>query len=75
MPTAPQVHEREKLAVLHMMQELSLARGFRCTFMSGDVHVAGMGRFQSNPKINLRNDHRYMSQVRYWAKLGSCHWL
>jgi hypothetical protein len=43
---------------------MALARGFRFTFLSGDVHVAGVGRFYSRPKVNLRMDHRFMPQVR-----------
>ena len=34
------------------------------TFMSGDVHVAGLGRFCTRPVTNLRTDHRFMPQVR-----------
>ena len=32
---------------------------------SGDVHLAGIGQFMSNPKLNLPkiNDHRYMANV------------
>ena len=44
-------------------QDLALARGFRVSFLSGDVHVAGLGRFCSKPVINLRTDHRFMPQV------------
>jgi hypothetical protein len=33
------------------------------TFLSGDVHVAAVGRFCSKPVSNLRTDHRFMPQV------------
>ena len=34
------------------------------TFISGDVHVAGLGRICTRPVTNLRTDHRFMPQVR-----------
>lgn len=35
------------------------------TSTSGDVHLAGVGQFYSNPKLNIlrENDHRYMPNV------------
>lgn len=35
------------------------------TATSGDVHLAGVGQFYSNPKLNIlrENDHRYMPNV------------
>jgi hypothetical protein len=50
---------REKAAMVQMLQQLALARGVRVTFISGDVHVAGVGRFMSSPKRSLRADHRW----------------
>jgi hypothetical protein len=57
-------HALEKLAVIQMLQDMSLARGFRFTFLSGGVHVAGQGRTVSQPQVNLRHDHRFMPQVQ-----------
>lgn len=51
-------HTAERTHLVHLFQELAAARGFRITFMSGDVHVAAVGRFMSWPKRNLRTDHR-----------------
>ena len=31
-------------------------RGFRFSLLSGDVHVAGVGRIQTYPKMNLKTD-------------------
>ncbi len=33
------------------------------TFVSGDVHVGGLGRLYSHPKMDLRKDFRFMPQV------------
>lgn len=35
------------------------------TILGGDVHLAALGRFYSNPKLNIpcENDHRYMANV------------
>lgn len=37
----------------------------RITILGGDVHLAALGRFYSNPKLNLpcESDHRYMANV------------
>lgn len=52
-------HVQERAYMVHMLQELAAVRGFRFTFLSGDVHVASCGKFMSWPKRNLRTDHRY----------------
>lgn len=37
----------------------------RVTILGGDVHLAALGRFYSNPSLNIpcENDHRYMANV------------
>lgn len=37
----------------------------RITILGGDVHLAALGRFYSNPSLNIpcENDHRYMANV------------
>ncbi len=50
------------------MQELqALAAEFsvRITILGGDVHLAAVGRFYSNPKLNvpISEDHRYMANI------------
>eukprot|EP00198_Chlamydomonas_reinhardtii_P002710 XP_001692046.1 predicted protein [Chlamydomonas reinhardtii] len=57
------VHEVEKFCLVRMMQDLALARGFRFTILSGDVHCAGLGMYQTYPKQNLKTDFRYMQQI------------
>ncbi|GAX72780.1 hypothetical protein CEUSTIGMA_g236.t1 [Chlamydomonas eustigma] len=57
-------HSEEKLTMLHMLQNMSLARGFRFTLLcGGDSHVAAFGRVCSKPVVSLRTDHRFMPQV------------
>ncbi|KXZ56912.1 hypothetical protein GPECTOR_1g822 [Gonium pectorale] len=56
-------HEEEKTWFVHLMQDLAAARGIRFTLLSGDVHCAGVGCFQTMPKVNLKRDHRYIRQV------------
>lgn len=58
-------------------QDLALARGFRFTILSGDVHVAGCGRFCSNPPVHptdaqLAKDHRFMLNVSHGPTLKHC---
>lgn len=44
---------------------ISLADSVRITILGGDVHLAALGRFYSNPSLNIpcENDHRYMANV------------
>lgn len=37
----------------------------RVTILGGDVHLAALGRFYSNPSLNIpcENDHRYMANI------------
>ncbi|KAJ9515395.1 hypothetical protein QJQ45_016390, partial [Haematococcus lacustris] len=41
------VHEAEKRGLIEMLQSLALAKGVRVSFMSGDVHVAAVGRLMT----------------------------
>ena len=46
------------------MQNLAKTKNIRVSFVGGDVHVAGVGRLYTQPKIHrLRYDHRFMPQV------------
>lgn len=49
--------------LIRKMQEFARTRNLRISFISGDVHVGGLGRLYSNPKMDLRKDFRYMPQV------------
>lgn len=45
-------------------QTLSYSKKLRVTFLCGDVHCCGIGRFYSYPKLrSFVRDHRYMPQV------------
>ncbi|PNH09390.1 hypothetical protein TSOC_003985, partial [Tetrabaena socialis] len=58
-----EVHKTEKYCLVRMMQDLAVARALRFTILSGDVHCAGVGYFQTMPKANLKTDPRYMMQI------------
>lgn len=47
------------------LQKLSREHSVRITILGGDVHLAAMGRFYSNPKLGIscEHDHRYMANV------------
>jgi len=45
------------------LQTVAQGRHSRISFISGDVHVAGLGRLYSYPKMDLRKDFRFMPQV------------
>lgn len=49
--------------LIQRLQGISSLRNMRMTFISGDVHVGGLGRLYSYPKVDLRKDHRFMPQV------------
>ncbi|KAI8900337.1 hypothetical protein BC833DRAFT_618636 [Globomyces pollinis-pini] len=58
-------HIEERDSALKRFQQLSKEKNIRVTFLSGDVHVAGAGRFISNAELKLypEQDHRLMYQV------------
>lgn len=58
-------HKRERKMLVQRLQELARAHSVRVTILGGDVHLAAIGRFYSNPKVNLsgENDHRYIVNV------------
>jgi len=47
------------------LQELAREFSVRVTILGGDVHLAALGRFYSNPSLHIPvlNDHRYMVNV------------
>ena len=57
--------------LIRHLQTVAQSRISRITFISGDVHVAGLGRLYSHPKTDLRKDFRFMPQVRDGALLSS----
>lgn len=58
-------HKKERRELMQRLQKLSKRHKVRITILSGDVHLAALGRFYSNPhhKIPIENDHRYMVNV------------
>jgi hypothetical protein len=58
-------HKRERQDLIQRFQKLSQQHSVRVTFLGGDVHLAALGRFYSNPKLNIPvdHDHRYMANV------------
>lgn len=51
--------------LVHKLQELASEFSVRISILGGDVHLAAVGRFYSNPKLNIpvREDHRYMVNI------------
>ncbi|KAI9734148.1 MAG: hypothetical protein M1818_006647 [Claussenomyces sp. TS43310] len=58
-------HKRERYELVLRLQELAASFSVRVTILGGDVHLAALGRFYSNPKLGLpvTTDHRYMANV------------
>ncbi|KAL1956984.1 hypothetical protein VTO42DRAFT_6473 [Malbranchea cinnamomea] len=58
-------HKQERRELIQKLQHISKKYSLRVTILGGDVHLAAMGRFYSNPKLNIpvENDHRYMANV------------
>ncbi|CAG8227205.1 unnamed protein product [Penicillium salamii] len=58
-------HKRERKMLVQRLQELARSNSMRVTILGGDVHLAAIGRFYSNPKLNLsgENDHRFIVNV------------
>ncbi|KAK1597923.1 uncharacterized protein LY79DRAFT_322091 [Colletotrichum navitas] len=58
-------HKKERNALVERLQAIASEFSVRITILGGDVHLAAMGRFYSNPRLNIatENDHRYMANV------------
>lgn len=58
-------HKLERKLVIEDLQDLAADRSVRVTILSGDVHLAAIGQFYSNPKLELakHKDFRYMPNV------------
>jgi hypothetical protein len=58
-------HKRERLYLVEQLQALSAEFSVRITILGGDVHLAAVGRFYSNPKLNIPvlQDHRYIANI------------
>ena len=58
-------HKHERKVLMLKLQELAARFEIRITILGGDVHLAALGRFYSNPKLGLASeeDPRYMVNV------------
>ncbi|KAL9130592.1 MAG: hypothetical protein Q9217_001252 [Psora testacea] len=58
-------HKHERKRLLLRLQALAQEQNVRVTILSGDVHLAALGRFYSKPKLNVpaEQDHRYMVNI------------
>ncbi|ODA79433.1 hypothetical protein RJ55_05026 [Drechmeria coniospora] len=58
-------HMDERNIVMEDLQDLAIDKSVRITILSGDVHLAALGQFYSNPKMGLakHKDPRYMLNI------------
>ncbi|KIW87680.1 uncharacterized protein Z519_11654 [Cladophialophora bantiana CBS 173.52] len=58
-------HKHERNDLVRDLQDLAAEKSCRITILSGDVHLAAIGQFHSNPKLKIPKDkdHRYMPNV------------
>lgn len=56
-------HKRERNWLVERVQELSLAKHVRCSFISGDVHACGVGLFFGYHQHDPSLDPKYMLAV------------
>jgi hypothetical protein len=58
-------HKKERNAFIERLQAICSEFSIRITILGGDVHLAALGRFYSNPNLHIPtlHDHRYMVNV------------
>ncbi|RMZ75100.1 hypothetical protein DV738_g5655, partial [Chaetothyriales sp. CBS 135597] len=58
-------HKSERYDLITDLQDLAAEKSVRITILGGDVHLAAVGQFYSNPKLKIPKDkdHRYMPNV------------
>ncbi|KAK3694091.1 hypothetical protein B0T22DRAFT_61208 [Podospora appendiculata] len=58
-------HKKERNHLIQRLQLICAEFSVRITILGGDVHLAALGRFYSNPKLNIptENDYRYIANV------------
>ncbi|KAK7752864.1 hypothetical protein SLS62_005206 [Diatrype stigma] len=58
-------HKKERNALIERLQTVCAEFSVRLTILGGDVHLAALGRFYSNPNLHIpaEADHRYMVNV------------
>ena len=58
-------HKKERRELVQSLQVLAKKHSVRVTILGGDVHLAALGRFYSNPKLGIpvERDWRYMPNI------------
>ncbi|KAL4881616.1 hypothetical protein BJY04DRAFT_227711 [Aspergillus karnatakaensis] len=58
-------HKSERKYLIEDLQDLAAEKSIRVTILSGDVHLAAIGQFYSNPSLNIPKDkdYRYMPNI------------
>ncbi|KAI0997311.1 Uncharacterized protein K3495_g10875 [Podosphaera aphanis] len=58
-------HKGERRKLIHQLQDIASEFSVRITILGGDVHLAAVGRFYSNPRLctPVSEDHRYMANI------------
>lgn len=58
-------HKKERLFLMHQLQAIASEYSVRISILGGDVHLAAVGRFYTNPKLHVPiiKDHRYMANI------------
>ncbi|KAF7896042.1 hypothetical protein EAF00_006057 [Botryotinia globosa] len=58
-------HKKERHYIVKQLQSLASEFSVRITILGGDVHLAAVGRFYSNPhlKIPVSTDYKYMANI------------
>ncbi|KAK0734865.1 hypothetical protein B0T26DRAFT_746717 [Lasiosphaeria miniovina] len=58
-------HKHERALIMEDLQDLAASKSVRITILSGDVHLAAIGQFYSNPKLGhvKHKDFRYIPNV------------
>ncbi|KKY26872.1 putative transcription factor btf3 [Diplodia seriata] len=58
-------HKAERKELILRLQDIAKQHSVRVTILGGDVHLAALGRFYSNPalKVPVERDHRYMINI------------
>lgn len=59
------IHKPERNTFVERLQDVAGEFSARVTILGGDVHLAALGRFYSNPKLKVpvQKDHRYIANV------------
>ncbi|XP_044715003.1 transcription factor btf3 [Hirsutella rhossiliensis] len=58
-------HKTERAELMLQLQDIATEFSVRVTILGGDVHLAALGRFYSNPKLKVpvEEDNRYMANI------------